>query len=673
MAHKHCWPGALVVAALLAFVLAGTANAAPITDVNPVAVTSSSLDISGYDIDGIDPGTLTVFKLHVEASATWSGSLTTDVGWDSDKVRQGQDVTITRSAPSNTGAMNVKWVLTGTVQPLGIGPVINIGTHTLSKDNVACDPKLSGAGYSCTAESDALTIVETPGLPLSPYVKVALGVKFDITPQGALVTRNFTVGTNPLTQAADLSLLDTPQSETFSMPCNTPVGNSAVYKLDPFDWAPAVAAGQRPRIVIGLMDPIFGVVETPAIVDAPFGPTKSSTPAFDLTGGPDTVNLGALQANNIPPTIDPIGTFSGDEGSPISFSATTASQCPIDSYVWEFSNGTKSFGPNPKRAFKDNGDYDGQLTVTDETGLSATRSFSVVVSNVVPSVNAGPDTTADWGRPVAFNGQATDPGADDQPTLQYTWDFGDGTPSASGGPSVIHSYAAPDDYTATLTVCDKDEDPSSCPSDTRVIHVTKRDTSTGYTGDGSGVFDTPGTLSASLVDEYGQNVNGRTITFTVDSDPSLTASTNSSGIATKSYTPALVEGPYSVLADFAGDSLYNPSSSSHSFDVAKKGSTMGYTGAVTGGPNKTIVLSAVLKDATGKALGGRTVQFQLGTQTASAVTDGTGVASTTLKLNQKNGTYTVSAAWVPGAFAPAGDGMRYTGATDAKVFKLQAK
>jgi hypothetical protein len=311
--------------------------------------------------------------------------------------------------------------------------------------------------------------------------------------------------------------------------------------------------------------------------------------------------------------------------------------------------------------------------VTDETGLSATRSFTVVVSNVVPSVNAGPDTTAHWGRPVAFNGQATDPGADDQSTLQYTWDFGDGTPSASGGPSVIHSYAAPNDYTATLTVCDKDENPATCPSDTRVIHVTKRDSSTGYTGDGSGVFDTPATLSASLVDEYGQNVNGRTITFTVGSDPSLSASTNSSGIATKSYTPQLVAGSYSASAAFAGDSLYNTSSSSHSFDVAKKGSTIAYTGAVTGGPNKTIVVSAVLKDATGKPLGGRTVNFQLGTQSVNATTDGTGVASTSLKLTQKNGTYTVSAAWVSGLFAPTGDGARYTGSTDAKVFKLQAK
>jgi len=68
---------------------------------------------------------------------------------------------------------------------------------------------------------------------------------------------------------------------------------------------------------------------------------------------------------------------------------------------------------------------------------------------VGPSVDAGPDTTSDWGKDVQFNGQASDPGSADQATLNYTWSFGDGSPSASGGPSVAHSYATPGDHVAT--------------------------------------------------------------------------------------------------------------------------------------------------------------------------------------------------------------------------------
>lgn len=231
---------------------------------------------------------------------------------------------------------------------------------------------------------------------------------------------------------------------------------------------------------------------------------------------------------------------------------------------------------------------------------------------------------------------------------------------------MVHSYAAPGTYTAKVTVCDKE---GACDSDVRDIVVTKRDTSIGYLGDTSGTFDTPASLSASLVDEYGQTVNGRSITFSVGSDGPLSALTNSSGIAAKSYTPTLAAGSYTGSSSFAGDPLYKASSSSNAFAVAKKATTIAYTGATTGGPNKTVVLSAVLKDATGKPLGGRTIVFQLGSQSVSAVTDANGVAAANLKLNQKNGTYTVSATYSP----PGSDAPYYIGSGQSTIFKLQAK
>ena len=65
---------------------------------------------------------------------------------------------------------------------------------------------------------------------------------------------------------------------------------------------------------------------------------------------------------------------------------------------------------------------------------------------------------------------------------------------------------------------------------------------------------------------------------------------------------------------------------------------------------------------------GRTITFQLGTQTASAITNANGVASTSLKLNQKNGTYTVSATYAAGG----ADGSKYIGSSQGTIFKLQA-
>src|SRR5262249_38365617 len=116
--------------------------------------------------------------------------------------------------------------------------------------------------------------------------------------------------------------------------------------------------------------------------------------------------------------------------------------------------------------------------------------------------------------------------------------------------------------------------------------------------------------------------------------------------------------------------LYNASADAGSITIARKGSSVTYTGALTGGPNKTISLSATLVDATGKALGpGKQIDFQLGSQSASALTNASGVASTTLKLNQRNGKYTLTGTGTP----PGGDANRYGGSSASASFSLQAK
>src|SRR5207302_269487 len=134
---------------------------------------------------------------------------------------------------------------------------------------------------------------------------------------------------------------------------------------------------------------------------------------------------------------------------------------------------------------------------------------------------------------------------------------------------------------ATLTVCDKD---SACSSDVRRVFVTKRDTTTAYTGDTTGTPDTPAMLRASLVDEYGQAVKGRSIAFSVGSDGPFNALTNSNGIATNSYAPTLPAGSYGGSSIFAGDALYNPSSASSVFKVAKP-TWLIYFGDFDGHPN----------------------------------------------------------------------------------------
>src|SRR4051812_31910384 len=539
-------------------VAAGPASAAPVSNTQTVSVKSNEADLGGFKLqapvvipDPLLPAPLVLTNLTVSAKATWSGDLTTKLAWDDDKVRQGADLLVARRATQTSGTMHFTWQLTGEIEGISFGPT------TIEQDNVTCDPKLSGGGFECETDSPGLAL---PGAVPSPagffVVKLFIGAKFDVTPQGAVVTRGVSIGGNGVAGPDDLSLTDSAQTEKVSVPCTATPGDAVHYSLDPYHWTPVSTATEQVKFkLVEALDPL-GITELFKIVDGGVGSAIVTNPNFDLTGAGFSTPMGALRANNIKPTIAPLGEFSGQEGSAIPFPANVSSQCPIDSYVWEFSNGAKSFGSHPQRAFADNGVYDGQLTVTDVTGLSATQNFTVNVSNAKPSANAGPDTTADWGRTVQLNGQATDPGANDQATLQYTWTFGDGSPSATGGPSVAHAYAAPGDYTATLQACDKD---GGCETDSSIVHVTRRDTTLGYTGP---LYSAPSktvTATATLVDTYGQPVAGKKVTFQLGSQTAI-GTTDATGKASANIKLVLKPGSYALSVNFpAGDAKYNAS------------------------------------------------------------------------------------------------------------------
>jgi hypothetical protein len=563
---------ATLAASVLAIVFAvGVAAAAPANNSQAVPVASDQIGLGGFVLPGpfVFPAPLPIVltNVHVTANARWNGSITTNVGWDSDDVRQGADLDISREAPLTAGEIDVTWQVSGTIDG-----IFDFGPTNISKDDVVCAPKLSGGGFACNAVSGGLRL---PGAIPSPIpttlivAELAIGVAFDVTPENAIVARNFTIGgtsvPGPSANPGPLNLDTPPNVETFSMPCTSQTGDAVDYDLSDYHWTPATTATQQDQIRI-INTNAFGIGEAFEYTHFDVGPAQVSSPPFDLTGSGFLTALGPLLANNVNPTIGPLGPFSGSEGTPVALSASVSSQCPIGSYVWEFSDGTKSFGPSPQRAFGDNGVYDGQLTVTDITGLSATESFTVSVSNVEPSVNAGPDTTSDWGRLVQFNGQATDPGSGDQATLQYTWTFGDGTPSASGGPSVLHSYASPGNYVATLEVCDKD---GGCDSDSRTVVVTKRDTTLGYTGPLSSSPSKTLMLTANLVDEYGEGVPGRKVTFVLGSQGAV-GTTAANGTVSASFKLSQKPGSYPLTVTFpAGDAKYNDSADSGTFVIGK--------------------------------------------------------------------------------------------------------
>jgi PKD repeat protein len=286
--------------------------------------------------------------------------------------------------------------------------------------------------------------------------------------------------------------------------------------------------------------------------------------SITMTGSGASFDMGAVQHNNIPPTADAGGTYAGNEGSPITFDGSGSSSiCGFPTLTWNFSDGGVAFGAHPQHTFTGPGTYSGLLTATDATGLTSTTTFSATIANLPPVADAGPSMSTEWGVPVTLNGSAVDPGSSEQPFLTYSWSFGDGSPSASGGASVTHTYATPGTYTAKFAACDPE---GACGSSTTQVVVSKRTATTTYTGPNTSRPSKTVTLSATVVDDLGQPVAGRTVTFILGAQ-TISATTNSSGVASAMLKLTQKQGTFTVTASFAGDAKYVGSTNSQTFTI----------------------------------------------------------------------------------------------------------
>ena len=605
-------------------------------------------------------------------SAHWTQPASLGTTFDPNLVRQGRNLNPTYSyTRTPTGTLTVDYTLQNLEVSWGsIGP-LSLGSPTYSATG-PCNLIAGGPNYVCNLSSPQVDLLDTYPIP-GPYVKLSLGATVTITPQGinAIRTASFS-GTPGGTNG--LLLGETPITDGLFIPCTVGVGDELSYVLGALSTTMGLSIKSSLVFDVGAEFPdpfpLFGEInvsfDTPTL-DLP-GTTSGD---IAMTGAGATFDMGPVQKNNVPPVVGAGGPFSGAEGSPVTFDGSgSSSVCGFPTLRWDFSDGGVAFGKFPTHTFQGPGTYSGQLTATDTTGLVSTTTFSATIANLPPVVNAGPDTSSAWGRLVAFNGSAADPGANDQSTLSYSWGFGDGTPSATGGPSVLHSYATPGDYVSTLSVCDQW---SACSSSSRTVHVRTRAVTAAYLGDTTGTFDTAGTLTASLTDEFGQAVIGRSVSFTVNGAAAGSSATGGGGSVSVGFTPALVAGLYGTGVSFVGDTLYNPASAAGSISIVKKATSVTYTGAISGGPNKIVTLSAVLRDATGKALSGRSITFQLGTQSVTTTTGLTGVATTTLKLSQKNATYSLTATYTPANTGTPIDAGAYVGSSSSGSFSIGGK
>ena len=125
------------------------------------------------------------------------------------------------------------------------------------------------------------------------------------------------------------------------------------------------------------------------------------------------------------------------------------------SWMWEFGDGTTSTDRNPTHTYSRKGTFTVKLTVTDNDGLTGTKSQTLTVANLAPeaSFTFEPQTPV-VGQAVRFDGSAS---TDRDGTISsYAWDFnGDGKTDAPEM-EATWTFVEAKTYTVTLSVVDSD-------------------------------------------------------------------------------------------------------------------------------------------------------------------------------------------------------------------------
>ncbi len=640
------------------FVGATPAGASTITLSSPTPLSGNqTLSSTGVTASGL--GVTATFDLTETLTWTQAAQVTTTV--DSNLVRQGRSANPSDSYSTTApGNMSVAWTLNNlNVSWDGIGP-LSLGSPSFSASG-PCNLMASGPNYDCNLASSQISLLDTYPVP-GPYVKLGLGSDVTITPQALASMRQAVFGgINDGT--ASLTLSETPVTDTLPIPCTVGAGDDLSYVLGTLSTTDGVSVANNLVFDVGaeFPNPLPPFNEIDVSFASPTVPLSTVASTITMSGPGATFDLGNVAANNIPPTVDAGGPYSGNEGSPIQFNGTGSSSiCGFPTLVWNLSDGGVAYGPTPQHTFEGPGTFSGLLTATDPTGLTSTTTFSVTVADLPPVASAGPDMATEWGDPVTLTGSAIDPGTDQQPFLTYSWDFGDG--SGAGGATVTHTYSSAGTYTATFTACDPE---SLCGVSTTQVVVSERSTVVSYTGSTASFVTDPAVLLASVVDDHGAPVVGRVVDFFADGGliPVATAATNSFGIARTTYVfPNGTVGTHTITAAFTGDSEYTASGFGPvTFNVLKDGTVLTYTGPLSSLPSKSVTLTGRLTDDMGRNLAGMTVLFNLGSQSCSGVTDGSGTATCTIaKLTQKHGNATLTSSFAGNVdYAPSSTSVTF--------------
>ncbi|HEX5473256.1 MAG TPA: PKD domain-containing protein [Vicinamibacterales bacterium] len=188
--------------------------------------------------------------------------------------------------------------------------------------------------------------------------------------------------------------------------------------------------------------------------------------------GSQTLSIGTPGA----PTADFIFSPTNPVATQTVFFDGTISKVPsgrsISNYAWKFGDGSSGSGPTPTHAFAAVGSYTVLLTVTDDTGQTATRSQTVLVSSDAPVAKIVASATSGTTATVFGFDASSSTAAGGRTIASYNWSFGDPTSGPGNNASTLanptHTFSTGGQtYTVTLTVVD-----SASKSSTTTLIIT---------------------------------------------------------------------------------------------------------------------------------------------------------------------------------------------------------
>jgi PKD repeat protein len=202
------------------------------------------------------------------------------------------------------------------------------------------------------------------------------------------------------------------------------------------------------------------------------GTSVSTTHTYD-SGGSYTASLVVLDSlstssatvttsvtiSNVAPIITSFTHPNGSTGVATQFSVLVSDASNADtaagfSIVWNFGDGSQPVTGanlnNTSHQFSTPGTYTVSVTATDQNGLQATASATIIIRDTPPSVSLGPTQSVAKNTPVTLT-PTLNP---DNPLWSYTyaWTLGDGT--SASGPTVTESFASLGTYTVSVLVTD---------------------------------------------------------------------------------------------------------------------------------------------------------------------------------------------------------------------------